>query len=65
MKNAKGKAVNDKLVIHSVSKCPVGICQVDVTEPDIGCALSFLKLWEETKQESSSDLGLLGSAEGL
>lgn len=41
---------NDKLVIHSISKCLLGTGQVEVTEPEIiGCAVFFLKLWEETK----------------
>lgn len=46
----KRVTVNDKLLTHSTSKCLLGTCQVEVTEPAfIGCAVSFLKLWEETK----------------
>lgn len=45
----KGVTENNKLAIHSISKCQLGTCQVEVTEPDVGCAVSFLKLWEETK----------------
>lgn len=41
--------VNDKLVVHCVSKWPVGTFQVEVTKPEIACAMSVLKLREEKK----------------
>lgn len=44
---------DEKIVIHFVSKCRLGTCQVEVTKPDFGCAVSFLKLWEETKVKKS------------
>lgn len=49
MKDAKGITEKDKLVIRSISKCLVGIHEVEVTESGISCAASFLELWDETK----------------
>lgn len=41
--------VDDKLVVHCVSKWPVGTFQVEVTKPEIACAMSVLKHREERK----------------
>ena len=41
--------VDDKLVVRCVSKWPVGTFQVEVTKPEIVCAMSVLKHREERK----------------
>lgn len=41
--------VDDKLMVHCVNKWPMGTFQVEVTEPEIACAMSVLKHREERK----------------